>query len=149
MEERIKTLYPKLIDKKPRVFLFALPVGMAAVCVFLTVHAILVRGLTRTDILVLGVSALTFLTAYIGIRNEVGILEDGILIPKVFWRRFVPLSDILYVRLSRGAGQSGREFEVHTNDFHVYFISEMDISNWERLEKVLTEDLKDRVELRN
>jgi len=151
MKRKMKILYGSLHDRKWQVVLTALLIGLVTTCVILTLPSILRGEEKPIDIFVLSLNGLTVILVCIGLRRQLSLLEKGIVIPRAFWRKFIRFSDISYISLNvrpRDYGAKVREVEVHTNDFQVYFISGMEIANWERFERVLTEDLRDQVEVR-
>ena len=85
------------------------------------------------------------------LTRGVRILEDGLIIPTAATslrpRTFIPFSEISEIRLNTGAKEFTTDVEIQMVRGKAEKLSKVWLTNWEEFYRVLTEDLKGKIQV--
>jgi len=92
-----------------------------------------------------------FFLGYAIVTRGVTILEDGLIIPtaatSLRLATFIPFSEISEIRLNVGPETHHMDIEIQTIQGKVERFSKAWLKNWDEFYRVLTEDLKGKIEV--
>ncbi|RLF59421.1 MAG: hypothetical protein DRN27_02675 [Thermoplasmata archaeon] len=109
-----------------------------------------INGLLRYSSIIMPILGITFgiiswIFSYIGFSRELIVFEDRIVIPTEFRRKFIPLSEIIEIRLNTSSKEDNNEIDICLENGEIEHLSKNKIKAWEEFKNVLINELKSKI----